>query len=102
MTFDDRLPTAHEVALYYVAAEALANVSKYAGAVSAEIQLRRDNGWAEIVIVDDGVGGARADSGSGIRGLTDRVEALDGHLSLESPPGSGTTLRARVPLGERG
>ncbi len=101
VTFDDRLPTAHEVALYYVAAEALANVSKYAGAVSAEIQLRRDNGWAEIVIVDDGVGGARADSGSGIRGLTDRVEALDGHLSLESPPGSGTTLRARVPLGER-
>lgn len=50
------------------------------------------------MIADDGVGGARADGGSGIRGLADRVEALDGQLSLESPAGAGTTLRARVPL----
>jgi signal transduction histidine kinase len=101
-TIDDRLPVTQEVALYYVAAEALANVAKYAAADSAEIRLRRADGWAEIVIADDGVGGARADGGSGIRGLADRVEALDGQLSLESPPGSGTTLRARVPLNPRG
>jgi signal transduction histidine kinase len=97
--FDDRLPPAQEVALYYVAAEALANVAKYANAGSAEISVQRSDGWAEIVISDDGVGGASANGGSGIRGLADRVEALDGQLSLESPPGSGTTLRARVPLG---
>jgi signal transduction histidine kinase len=95
---DHRLPAAQEVALYYVAAEALANVAKYAHATGAEIRLLRGDGWAEIVIVDDGVGGARVDGGSGIRGLADRVEALDGRLSLDSPPGCGTTLRARVPL----
>jgi signal transduction histidine kinase len=95
---DDRLPAAQEVALYYVAAEALANVAKYAHADSAEVRVRRGDDWAEIVIADDGVGGASLDGGSGIRGLADRVEALDGRLDLQSAPDSGTTLRARVPI----
>ena len=93
----ERLPPAHEAALYFVAAEALTNVAKYAGAGSAEVRVTRDDGWAEIAIADDGVGGARADSGSGLRGLADRIDALDGVLSVESPPGAGTTVRARVP-----
>jgi signal transduction histidine kinase len=73
-------------------------VAKYAHADSAEVLVRRGEAWAEIVIADDGVGGARLEGGSGIRGLADRVEALDGRLDLQSAPGSGTTLRARVPL----
>jgi signal transduction histidine kinase len=94
----ERLPEAQEVALYFVAAEALANVAKYAQAGSVDVRLRREHGWAEIEIGDDGVGGARVDGGSGIRGLADRVEALDGRLRVESPPGAGTTVRARVPV----
>ena len=93
----ERLPAAQEVALYFVAAEALANIAKYAEARSAEIRVRCTGDWAEIEIADDGVGGARPDAGSGLRGLTDRVEALDGRLWVDSPAGGGTTLSARVP-----
>ena len=93
-----RLPEAHEVALYYVALEALTNVAKYAGAQSADIRVGHADGWAEIEIADDGVGGADAAAGSGLRGLADRVEALNGRLEVHSPAGAGTTLRATVPL----
>jgi signal transduction histidine kinase len=95
---DRRLPAAHEAALYFVAAEALTNAAKYAKAGAVEVTLRGDNRWAEIAIADDGVGGARAEGGSGLRGLGDRVEALGGRLTLASTPGHGTTVRARVPI----
>jgi signal transduction histidine kinase len=97
---DERLPEVHEVALYFVAAEALANVAKYARASAVNVHVKRCDGCAELVIRDDGVGGARADGGSGLRGLADRVEALDGRLQLNSPPGAGTMLSVRIPLGE--
>jgi signal transduction histidine kinase len=96
---EGRLPLAHEAALYFVAAEALTNAAKYAEASSVEVTLRRDERWAEIAVADDGVGGARTDGGSGLRGLADRVEALGGRLTLTSARGRGTTVRARVPLG---
>jgi signal transduction histidine kinase len=95
---DRRLPAAHEAALYFVAAEALTNVAKYAKASAVEVKLHGDDRWAEIAIADDGVGGARAEDGSGLRGLGDRVEALGGRLTLASARGHGTTVRARVPI----
>ena len=94
-----RLPEAQEVALYFVAAEALANVAKYAHATQVELRVQLGKDTATIEIADDGVGGARADGGSGLRGLADRVEALGGRLRVHSPPGVGTTVRAVVPAG---
>jgi len=95
---EDRLPPAHETALYFVAAEALTNVAKYARATSATVRLRGNDGWAEMTVADDGVGGARPEEGSGLRGLADRVEALGGHLTVASTPGNGTTVSARLPM----
>jgi len=95
---DRGLPPGHETALYFVAAEALTNVAKYARASTATVTLRGDDHWAEITIADDGVGGARPELGSGLRGLADRVEALGGHLTVASPPGEGTTVSARIPV----
>jgi len=95
---DARLPAPHETALYFVAAEALTNVAKYADANAVEVALHCDNRCAEIVVADDGVGGARAKDGSGLRGLRDRVEALGGRVTIASTRGHGTTIRARVPI----
>jgi signal transduction histidine kinase len=95
---EGRLSAAHETALYFVAAEALTNVAKYARASTATVTLRRSDGGAEIVIADDGVGGARPEHGSGLRGLADRVEALGGRLTVASAPGKGTTVVARLPM----
>jgi signal transduction histidine kinase len=95
---DGRLPSAHEAALYFVAAEALTNVAKYARASTATLTLSGDGHWAAISVADDGVGGARLEHGSGLRGLTDRVEALGGRLTVASAPGEGTTVSARVPM----
>jgi signal transduction histidine kinase len=95
---DGRLPAAHEAALYFVAAEALTNVAKYAEASAVELTLHGDDRWAEIAVADDGVGGACAEDGSGLRGLGDRVEALGGRLTLTSARRQGTTVRARVPV----
>ena len=97
-TLAARLPEPQEVAFYFVAAEALANVAKYAGATQVEIRVRDTGDGAWIEIADDGAGGASPGGGSGLRGLRDRVEALDGRLRVESPPGVGTTVRAEVPL----
>jgi signal transduction histidine kinase len=94
---DERLPGAVETALYYVVAEALTNVAKHAQASEATVRVRRRNGRVEAEIADDGRGGADP-SGSGLRGLGDRVEALDGRLEVESPRGQGTRLRAIVPV----
>jgi PAS domain S-box-containing protein len=100
---DERLPPAVEAAAYYVAAEALANVAKYADASCAEVRVTEDEDGAAIVVevVDDGVGGADPALGSGLEGLVDRVESLDGTFAVESPPGAGTKIRATIPTASR-
>jgi signal transduction histidine kinase len=95
----DRLPEPVEIAAYFVASEALANIDKYAQASSVTISVSRGNGLAVIEIADDGVGGADDARGSGLRGLADRVEALGGQLQVVSPIGQGTVLTAEMPCG---
>ena len=97
-SLDARLPSPVEAAAYYLVAEALANVAKYAEASSATVHVARDNGYAVVEVADDGVGGADPGRGSGLRGLADRIEALDGHLHVESEPGKGTRIRAEIPV----
>jgi signal transduction histidine kinase len=94
----ERLPLLVETAAYFVVSEALTNVAKYANATHAVVSARRENGSARISIRDDGVGGASPGGGSGLRGLADRVGALDGTLHVVSPPGRGTTVTAEIPL----
>jgi PAS domain S-box-containing protein len=94
---EERLPEPVEAAAYYVVSEALTNVTKYAEASSVAVSIARVNGRAIVEIADDGVGGADPSSGSGLRGLVDRVEALDGLLHVESPRGAGTRIRAEIP-----
>jgi signal transduction histidine kinase len=86
-----------ELAVYFVACEALANVGKYANATTASLRLSRTADGVAIEIADDGVGGADAARGSGLHGLADRVEALHGHLHVTSPPGAGTVITAELP-----
>jgi signal transduction histidine kinase len=93
-----RLPQPVELAAYFVAAEALTNVAKYAQASGATVRAWARDGRATIEITDDGVGGAAAARGSGLRGLADRVEALDGTLAVESEAGAGTTVTAEIPV----
>ncbi len=81
----ERLPPAVESASYFVVAEALTNVARYAGASHAEVSVNRVNGQVEVAIRDDGVGGADPGGSSGLRGLADRVAALDGRLEVEQP-----------------
>jgi signal transduction histidine kinase len=95
----DQLPERVELAAYFVASEALANVAKYAGATMVSMRVWRTDGIATIEIADDGVGGANDTDGSGLRGLADRVEALDGHLRITSPAGAGTVVTAELPCG---
>ena len=93
----ERLPAPVEIAAYFVVAEALANVGKYARASEATIAVRRVNGLVTVDIADDGVGGADAGRGTGLRGLTDRVAVLDGTLAVDSPSGGGTRLHVEIP-----
>jgi signal transduction histidine kinase len=93
----DSLPAAVEAVAYYVVAEALTNVAKYADAQRAEVRVTRDNGRVLVQVTDDGVGGADPAGGSGLRGLADRLAAFDGRLEVESPRGAGTTIRAQIP-----
>jgi signal transduction histidine kinase len=93
-----RLPEPVEVAAYYLVCEALTNTAKYADASTVHIHARLRDGRLRVAVRDDGVGGATPGSGSGLVGLTDRVEALGGTLSITSPPGQGTTLVADLPL----
>jgi signal transduction histidine kinase len=95
---DGRLPEPVESAAYFVVSEALANVAKYAQASRADVRVRRENGRVLVEVSDDGVGGADVTRGSGLRGLADRLAALDGTLTLDSPPGRGTRLHAEIPL----
>ena len=94
----DRLPGPVESAAYFVVSEALTNVAKYARATHASVEVRQVNGSVSVEVRDDGIGGADASHGSGLRGLQDRLAALDGTLSLDSPAGRGTRLRARIPV----
>jgi signal transduction histidine kinase len=94
-----RMPEQVELAAYFVVCEALANVAKYARATSAAIRIRQEGGVLRVEVADDGVGGADEALGSGLRGLADRVEALDGTLHVTSPAGAGTTVRAELPCG---
>jgi signal transduction histidine kinase len=94
----DRVPARVEETAYYVASEALANAAKHARATAVTISARRCDGGLEVEVGDDGVGGADP-NGSGLRGLADRVAALDGHLRVESPTGRGTRIIAELPCG---
>jgi signal transduction histidine kinase/PAS domain-containing protein len=93
----ERLPRRVEAAAYYVVSEALANVAKHAAASSVTVRVGQDNGQAVVEVVDDGVGGANPGVGSGLHGLADRIESLEGYFRIESPPGEGTTIRAEIP-----
>ena len=95
----DRLPPATEATAYFTVAEALTNVAKYANASHATVRMARENGVLEVEVRDDGVGGAQATTGSGLSGLADRVGAADGTLTVISPPGDGTVVRAELPFG---
>ena len=94
-----RLPDQVEAAAYYVVAEGLANIAKHAHASSAEVNLVRKGGRLIVRVRDDGIGGADPNRGTGIRGLTDRVQALGGRLRFESSPGEGTEIWLTIPCG---
>jgi signal transduction histidine kinase len=93
------LPAEVQAAVYYVCAEALANVAKYAQAASAQLAVTAGDGRVTVIVADDGVGGADPARGSGLQGLADRVAALGGALTVTSPPGTGTRLAAHIPAG---
>jgi signal transduction histidine kinase len=93
-----QLPPAAEAAAYYVVAEALTNVAKYAHASLATVSISRSDRGATVLVSDDGRGGADPDAGSGLRGLAARVEALNGRLDVDSPPGHGTRITAEIPV----
>jgi signal transduction histidine kinase len=92
-----RLPASVETAGYFFCSEALANVVKHSQASRVTIRLERSGGRAVLRIEDDGIGGAHARERGGLRGLADRVEALGGRLTVESPPGVGTRVSAELP-----
>ncbi|MBA2475226.1 MAG: PAS domain S-box protein [Actinobacteria bacterium] len=92
-----RLPPSVEIAAYYLVSEALANVAKHAQASRATVAVDRSGDRVTIEVSDDGVGGADANGGSGLRGLADRISTLAGSLDVVSPPGGGTTVRAAIP-----
>jgi signal transduction histidine kinase len=94
---DERLPEQVEAAAYYLIAEALTNVTKYARASTVRVRVAASDSRVVVEVEDDGVGGADAAAGTGLRGLADRVEALGGSLEVVSPVGAGTTLRAEIP-----
>ncbi|HET9507674.1 MAG TPA: histidine kinase [Gaiellaceae bacterium] len=94
---DGRLPEALEIAAYYLVAETLANVGKYAHASAVSVDVTRAGSAVVIEVADDGVGGADTERGTGLRGLADRVETLGGRLRIWSPAGGGTRVRAEIP-----
>ena len=95
---DRRFPANVEAAAYFVVAEALTNVTRYAGATGVRVVVRAEGETLSVAVTDDGRGGADPAVGSGLRGLADRVAALGGQLAIDSPPDGGTTVRADLPL----
>jgi len=98
VNLDRRPPPATEAAAYYVVAEALANVAKYAQATTATVRVRTERERLRVEVGDDGIGGADASAGSGLRGLDDRVQAVGGSLRVTSRPGKGTRILAELPV----
>jgi signal transduction histidine kinase len=96
---DRRLPESVEVAAYYVVAEALTNAAKHAQPSAVWVRVDTQGPDLHLSIQDDGIGGADSAKGSGLTGLTDRVQALGGTLAISSPAGAGTLLRVTVPTG---
>jgi signal transduction histidine kinase len=96
---DERLPEQVEAAVYYVVAETVTNIAKHAQAESATVSVTLADNTARVVITDNGIGGADPARGSGLRGLADRIEALDGGLRIDSPGTSGTRIEAQIPCG---
>jgi signal transduction histidine kinase len=96
---EERLPEGVELAAYFVVAEGLTNVAKYANATHATVGVERQNGRLVVEVADDGVGGANPQGGTGLRGLADRLAVLEGRLEIDSERGRGTTLRAQIPCG---
>ena len=94
----ERLPAPVEAAAYFVIAEALTNVAKYAQATKASVTIAIEDGTLVAEVSDDGVGGATMAGGSGLRGLEDRLDAIGGTLTVHSRAGKGTTIRACAPL----
>jgi signal transduction histidine kinase len=92
-----RAPAPVEVAAYYVVCESLTNVAKYAQAATVTVSVARENCLLVVEVADDGIGGAEPSRGSGLSGLEARVEALGGRLTVSSPPGGGTVVRAVLP-----
>jgi signal transduction histidine kinase len=97
-TAPERLPPQVEATAYFMVSEALANVGKYGNATGVQIRAKADEGSLFVEVIDDGVGGADPTRGSGLRGLGDRVAAVDGTLEVHSPPGEGTRLTVRIPV----
>ena len=96
---EERLEPTVEITAYFVVAEALTNVVRYAEATQTEVRVQRTGGVLRVEVRDDGRGGASLGAGSGLRGLLDRVSAIGGTLFVESPEGVGTLLRAELPCG---
>jgi signal transduction histidine kinase len=96
-TLPGRPPVPVESAVYFTAAECLANVVKHSGATSAWVGLRYGNGLLSVTVGDNGRGGARLDGGTGLQGVARRLESFDGTLDLSSPPGGPTTVTMEVP-----
>ena len=96
LAYAKRFSPAVEATVYFVCSEALANVAKYADASLATIDITEANQHLRVEINDDGSGGAEPEQGSGLRGLSDRVEALGGRFSIQSPPGGGTRILAEL------
>ena len=94
---EERLPPPVEAAIYYVVSEALTNVAKYAKASNVTVEVARTDGRAVLAVADDGIGGADPERGSGLRGLADRIAALDGRLHVDSSPSGGTRIYADIP-----
>ena len=89
--------TQQRLAAYFVVSEALTNVAKHASATQASVTMTKTGGHLAVEISDDGVGGADIELGTGLRGLTDRLAAIEGRLDVDSKPGRGTTVRASMP-----
>jgi len=94
----DALPEPIELATYFIVSEALTNAAKYAGASAVGVRVAHEDDTVLIEIADDGRGGADARAGTGLHGLADRIDALGGRFEVDSPPGGGTRVSARLPL----
>jgi signal transduction histidine kinase len=99
---DERPPAPVETTVYYVVSEALANAIKHSRASAITVRVAHTGATVHATVVDDGIGGAVAEPGSGLTGLRDRVEAIGGGFTLQSPPGRGTTISIELPIAPPG